>query len=139
MQILDLGTGSGILAIAAQHLGYPRVMGCDIDLDSIRVAEENVRRNPAPNSGISLFCGSVDAVRSASVDLLLCNLTADVIAEFFEDIVRAVSAEGIAILSGILKEQRIQIRNLFENAGWNVESDSARGEWVALVIRKPKA
>jgi len=137
--VLDLGTGSGILAIAARHLGFQRVVGCDIDLDSVQVAVENMERNPARGSAIALFCGSMESVRTNAVDLLLCNLTADVIAGLFNEIVRVVLSGGIAILSGILIEQRAQIVNLFENAEWVVEKDSARGEWIALVVRKPKA
>jgi ribosomal protein L11 methyltransferase len=138
MQILDLGTGSGILAIAARFLGFQHIAACDIDQDSVLVAQENVERNPHGVADISLFCGSIDSVCSDSVDLLLCNLTADVIAELFGDISRVVRAGGTAILSGILTGQRGQIRKLFENAGWHVEDDSERAEWIALLMRRPE-
>ena len=64
-QILDLGTGSGILAIAASLLGFRRVIGCDNDADSVRVAEENIVRN-VPGS-VTVFCGSIDSAPAASV------------------------------------------------------------------------
>lgn len=135
-QILDLGTGSGILAIAARLLGRTRIIGCDNDPDSVRVAVENIERNIS-SGGVTAYCGSIDAVRSESVDLLLCNLTADVIILLFDEIIRAMRPGGVAILSGILVEQRGQIRDAFERAGWVVEDDRTRGEWIALVIRKP--
>jgi ribosomal protein L11 methyltransferase len=76
-------------------------------------------------------------VRSESVDLLLCNLTADVIAALFSEIQRAVKTGGAVIFSGILVEQRTQIRNIVTRSGWAIEDDRTRGEWIALVVRKP--
>ena len=134
-QIMDLGTGSGILAIAARLLGFQRIAGCDNDADSVKVAVENIERNV---DGVSAYCGSIDAVSSESVDLLLCNLTADVIIQLFAEIVRTMRAGGIAILSGILVEQREQIRNVLDRAGWIIEDERVRGEWIALLIRKPE-
>jgi ribosomal protein L11 methyltransferase len=132
--VADLGTGSGILAIAARLLGCQRVIGCDIDPDSIRVADENIRRNT--DDFIPLFCGSIDAMRSESVDLLLSNLTADVIAQIFVEIDRTVKPGGAVIFSGILVEQRKQIHDIVSRSGWRIEDDRSRGEWIALVVRK---
>ena len=133
--IVDLGTGSGILAIAAGLLGCRRVMGCDNDPDSVRVAAENIERNT--HQPIPLFCGSIDAMRSESVDLLLCNLTANVIGQLFSEIQRTVKPGGTVIFSGILVEQRMQIRDLATQNAFTIEADRTRGEWIALVVRKP--
>jgi ribosomal protein L11 methyltransferase len=133
--IADLGTGSGILAIAARLLGCKEVVAFDNDPDSISVAAENIERNA--DHVIPVFRGSIDAVRSESVDLLLCNLTADVIAQLFFEIQRALKPGGSVIFSGILVEQRGQIRDIVTNCGWVVEDDRTRGEWIALVVRKP--
>jgi ribosomal protein L11 methyltransferase len=133
--IADLGTGSGILAIAARLLGCKQVVAFDNDPDSISVAAENIERNA--HHVIPVFCGSIDAVRSESVDLLLCNLTADVIAQLFFEIQLALKPGGSVIFSGILVEQRGQIRDIVTNCGWVVEDDRTRGEWIALVVRKP--
>jgi len=133
-QILDLGTGSGILAIAAALLGFGRVIGCDNDLDSVRVAEENIARNA--NGAVSVYCGSIDSAPSASVDLLLCNLTAEVIADLFEEIRRAVRPGGDAILSGILIEQRERIHAVVSRGGFSIREERTQGEWLGLAIRK---
>ena len=133
--IVDLGTGSGILAIAARLLGCRHVIGCDHDPDSVCVAAENIERNA--DQFVPVFCGSIDAVRPESVDLLLCNLTADVIAQLFSEIRRALKPGGSVIFSGILVEQRGQIRDIVTNGGWVVEDDRTRGEWIALAVRKP--
>jgi ribosomal protein L11 methyltransferase len=133
-QILDLGTGSGILAIAARLLGFNRIICCDIDPDSIPVAIENFERNVAVSP---IFCGSIDGVISESVDLLLCNLTADVIIFLFPEVIRALRPGATAILSGILVEQRNQIAEVVTRNGWRIEEVRTRGEWIALRIRNP--
>ena len=132
--VLDLGTGSGILLLAAQMLGCKNAIGCDNDPDSVRVASENIERNT--DHFIPVYCGSIDAVHSDSVDLLLCNLTADVISQLFGEIQRAMKRGGRVIFSGILVEQRGQIRDIVTNCGWLIEDDRTRGEWIALVVRK---
>lgn len=134
--VLDLGTGSGILLIAARLLGRRNVIGCDNDPDSVTVAAENIERNT--DRFIPVYCGSIDAVRSESVDLLLCNLTADVIAQVFAEIQRAMKPGGVVIFSGILVEQRGQIRDMVTSCGWAIEDDRTRGEWIAMVVRKPE-
>ena len=132
--VLDLGTGSGILAIAARLLGCDSIIGCDNDPDSMHVAAENIERNT--DHFIPIYCGSIDAAQTDSVDLLLCNLTADVIARVFPEIRRALRPSGIVIFSGILVEQRGQIRDLVSACGWVIEDDRTRGEWIAMVVRK---
>ena len=134
-QVLDLGTGSGILVIVARLLGCRRVIGCDSDPDSISVAAENIERNT--DHFIPVYCGSIDAVQSESVDMLLCNLTADVIAEVFGEIRRTMKPGGVVIFSGILVEQRDQIRDIVSRCGWVIEDDRTRGEWIALIVRNP--
>jgi len=133
-RILDLGTGSGILAIAAALLGFRRVIGCDNDLDSVRVAEENIARNA--HGAVSVYCGSIDSAPSASVDLLLCNLTAEVIADLFGEIRRAVCPGGDALLSGILVEQRERIHDVVTRGGFAIRDERTQGEWLGLAIRK---
>jgi ribosomal protein L11 methyltransferase len=134
-QVLDLGTGSGILVIVARLLGCRSVIGCDTDPDSISVAAENIERNT--DHFIPVYFGSIDAVQSESVDMLLCNLTADVIAEVSGEIRRTMKPGGVVIFSGILVEQRDQIRDIVSRCGWVIEDDRTRGEWIALIVRNP--
>src|SRR5262245_46012232 len=101
--VLDLGTGSGILAIASRLLGAENVIACDIDPTAVHVARANIERNAEDN--VYVFCGSLDAVKTSSIRLLLGNLTADVIIGLFPEIRRVLQFHGMAILSGILQEQ----------------------------------
>ena len=132
--VLDLGTGSGILAIAAAKLGATKVMAFDNDPIAVEVARENAERNSAGQIG--LMCSSIDAVASASADLILCNVTADVISAIFGDIHRVMRPQAIAIFSGILNFQVpgvLQVASAHEHA---TLEQASRGEWSALVTRK---
>ena len=79
--VLDVGAGSGILAMAARMLGAKEVIACDIDPIAVHVALANIERNREPE--VWTFCGSVDALANDSIDLLLGNLTAEVIIALF--------------------------------------------------------
>jgi ribosomal protein L11 methyltransferase len=131
--VLDLGTGSGILAIAASLLGARTVWACDNDPIAVEVAQENVDRN-APGR-VVLMCSSLDAVSERSVDLLLCNLTSDVIAAIYDDIQRVMRPQGVAIFSGILNFQAPGIRQHATSHGHAILEQTTRGEWSALVTQ----
>jgi len=130
--VLDLGTGSGILAIAAKLLDARSVHGCDTDPVAISVAHENLERN---DQSVGLMCGSIDAVGSKSVGFLLCNLTADTISELLPDIQRAMRPQAIAVFSGILTSQSRDIRQKAGPLGLTVLQERVRGDWCALVMR----
>src|SRR5688572_7510399 len=132
--VLDLGTGSGILAIAAKLLDSRAVHGCDTDPVAIAVARENLDRNSAGSVG--LICGSIDAVASNGVGFLLCNLTADCVAETLPEIQRATRPQGIAVFSGILTSQSRGLRQIAVPLGLTVLQERTRGEWCVLVMRK---
>ena len=77
-----------------------------------------------------------DAVRSASVRLLLANLTADVITDLFPEFNRVLQRSGMAILSGILLEQGEEVRKSITVHQYNIFEEITRGEWLALVVEK---
>jgi ribosomal protein L11 methyltransferase len=109
------------------------VWACDNDPVAVEVARENVERN-APGQ-VELMCSSIDAVADESVDLLVCNLTADMIAAVYDDIHRAMRKKGIAIFSGILNFQVPGIQQLASTHGHVLLDYTTRGEWSALVFQ----
>jgi ribosomal protein L11 methyltransferase len=129
--VLDWGTGSGILAIAAGKLGCGPVLACDIDPDAAFVAQSNFRRNRV---AARLFVGSVDAVGSASIGLVLANLTPDVIGEGLEDLVRVLGPGGQAVLSGILADHTAPLETSLARAGLPIVSRVDRGEWISYLV-----
>jgi len=132
--VLDVGTGSGILAIVSRLLGAKEVIACDIDPIAVQVAHANIERNAEDE--VWTFSGSVDAVKSESVRLILGNLTADLIMDLFEEFNRVLQPHGIAIFSGILQEQREEICEVIDRFGFTIHEELTRGEWLALIAEK---
>src|SRR5215831_18806007 len=132
--ILDVGTGSGILALACRLLGASRVIACDIDPVAVHVATSNIERNEQRD--IFSFCGSVDSIARQSVDLLLANLTAEVITELFPEFGRIMKNRGLAIFSGILNEQREEIVDTCKKFRFTIHEEITRGEWLVIVTEK---
>ena len=132
--VLDLGTGSGILAISARLLGAKDVFACDIDPVAVQVARANVERNAEQD--IFVFCGSLDAVKTDSIRLLLANLTADLITGLVQEFRRVLTRHGIAILSGILREQSEELRKLITSNGFSIFEEITQGEWLVLIVDK---
>jgi ribosomal protein L11 methyltransferase len=132
--ILDVGTGSGILAIASRLLGATQVYGCDIDPVAVQVARANIERNAGQH--VQAFCGSLDAVRSSSIHLLLGNLTADLIMKMLPEFERVLRDHGIAILTGILRDQDEDVREVVHRHQFSVFEEITQGEWLALIVEK---
>jgi|SRR5882724_10306017 len=128
---LDVGTGTGILAIAAAKL-FPgaRIVACDTDTDAVAIARENAAANDVSDV-IEFHVGSVDDL-TASADLVCANLTADVILRMLPSLLNVTC--GRLILSGILDTQIDAITARLRECGvtddWEIIQD---GEWVALI------
>ncbi len=127
--MLDVGTGTGILAIAAAKM-FPaaRIEACDNDAAAVAIGIENARLNKVPQ--IAFQVGTLD--QTASADLVCANLTADVILPMLGDLVSATC--GRLVLSGILREQANQIEARLVELGvedWQTRED---GEWVAIIV-----
>lgn len=126
---LDVGTGTGILAIAAAKL-FPQaqIEACDTDEAAIAIARENAQLNEVQ---IKFWAGSIDD-STASADLVCANLTADVITSIMPALVGV--ACGKLILSGILETQIEMVQAALHDGGidqFDVEQD---GEWIALIV-----
>ena len=134
VSVLDVGTGSGILGIAAARLGARRVLGLDLDPEALKVAEENLLRNGV--EGI-MSVSSIPLHRlGETYDLVIANLTAPVITQMAANLSRCVSPEGWLVLSGILNEQMEEVVKSFQ-AHYFKEADSwTMEEWRAILLRR---
>ncbi len=129
--VLDVGTGSGILAIAAKKLGAAAVTGFDNDPDAV----ENARQNAALNqTDITLFTGTVDTVQE-HYDLVLANLLAHVIVELMPELARVTAPHGRLILSGILNEQVDRIDTALTAHRMTAVNYTSRGMWMTVEAR----
>ncbi len=128
---LDVGTGTGILAIAAAKLvPDARVEGRDIDEDAIRIAKENAQLNNVSEK-ITFIAASVDD-QTASADLVCANLTAPVIVDLLPALFGVTC--GSLVLSGILESQLDMIQTRLTELGAQAREIDQDGEWIALVI-----
>jgi ribosomal protein L11 methyltransferase len=128
---LDVGTGTGILAIAAAKL-FPdaRIEAIDTDAQAVEIAAENARLNGAPN--IEFRVDSVDET-TRSADFVCANLTADVISSILPQLIGATC--GRMVLSGILQVQLESVRARLHECGISEPVEiMTDGEWVALIV-----
>jgi len=107
-RVLDMGTGTGILAVGAARAGARRVLAADIDPQSVRVAQVNLRRNGVA-ARVAAFAsdGYRDRriARAAPFDLILANILARPLVRMAPDLARSLAPRGIAVLSGLLARQ----------------------------------
>jgi ribosomal protein L11 methyltransferase len=131
--MLDVGTGTGILAIAAAKLGGTVISACDTDGDSIKLARENAAMN-AVDGRIHFYHGSIDAA-TRPADLVCANLTADVILPILPLMLQ--KAKRYLLLSGILTEQENLITEAI-SAISDVRFEIRRkGEWLSVIVSSP--
>ena len=128
---LDVGTGTGLLAIAAAKLRpTARIEACDTDADAVEIAGENARLNGV-GEWISFRVGSVDDA-TASADFVCANLTADVIVPLLPALIGATC--GRLVLSGILATQADLIRDALRHFGVGDYETRSAGEWIAIIV-----
>jgi ribosomal protein L11 methyltransferase len=128
---LDIGTGSGILAIAAAKLGYAPVDAMDYDPDSIRVADANARRNEVA-ARIRFVRRDLTKLprRSARQYSVVCaNLVANLLLAERGRILARLRADGVLMVAGILKVEFAQVQKAFETAGLRLKTSRAQNEW----------
>ena len=134
--LLDVGTGTGILAIAAVLLEPgSRAVAVDVDPVAVAVARENAELNGVAERIAFDTCGP-DAV-AGEFDAVLANLTADVIRLAGRELVARTRSGGSLVLSGILATQAGDVEADMQDEGLALESRRDAGEWVALAMRKP--
>ena len=133
--VADLGAGSAVLAIAAAKLGASRVYAVELDEDAIPDAEENVRRNRVADR-VHVFHADAGALLPllAPVRVVLANIISSVLVELLPIIAQSLTADGGAILSGILQEEREEMRTALAATGWRVVDEDAEDIWWSVSI-----
>jgi len=136
--ILDMGCGSGVLAMAAAKLWPCRVLGVDNDAPSIQVAQENLRANGVADAvKLLLGDGFKDArvARGGPYDLILANILAEPLCRMAQDVKRRLAPGGLVILSGLLTTQERQVTARYRAAGLVLAKRYRLGEWSTLVLQ----
>ena len=134
-RVLDLGTGSGILAIAAAKLGAARVTAVDLDATAARVAAENVARNEVEDvvDVAERELGGVD--RAARFELILANINLRVIRAVLPTLAARLAPTGVAILSGVLQEHEATLAEAVREAGLRRTDRRRERDWLAVAVQ----
>ena len=132
--LLDIGTGTGILAIAAVKL-HPgsRVVGFDVDPEAVAVALENAAINGVADE-IDIEVNKLSSFHGHEFDLVLANLTADVIIPLSQEFPQVLKSQGALIVSGILSEQTDDVRAALESHNLSVIEMKPDGEWMTMAL-----
>ena len=131
--VLDVGTGSGVLAIAAARLGAARAIGIDCDADAIQSARENLDLNPeAHHVAFEAMDLAIGALPPA--DVVTANLTGALLVRSAPTLLAAVRPGGMLILSGIQSHEHDEVHGAFAGAEvrWEREEDG----WVGIAVKK---
>jgi len=133
-RVLDVGTGSGILAIAAAALGAGRVLACDIDAEACRIAGDNAALNGVAER-IELTAEPLSTLPTG-FDLVLANILAEENIRLADELVSRVAPGGALVLSGILQEKEAMVAEAFAAFPLDGPEITRREEWSCLLYRK---
>ncbi|HEV7764245.1 MAG TPA: 50S ribosomal protein L11 methyltransferase [Thermoanaerobaculia bacterium] len=131
---LDVGAGSGILALAMHRLGAQKVIAFDNDNDAYGALRDNRIRNGVPERSMPLFIGSVESLRGGTFDVVTMNIIPEVIIPLLGDLASLVAVDGLLILSGILIVKRDDVVEAARAHGFAPVSERTKGEWWAGVL-----
>jgi ribosomal protein L11 methyltransferase len=134
MRVLDLGTGSGILGIAAAAMGAD-VTALDISETAVEVARRNVEENGLSNR-MSVASGSIEAVSGQQFQLILANIIAGVLADLAPDLAAALKPNAELLASGIIEERADPVRQAFRESGLALDQEEQEGDWWLFVARR---
>lgn len=134
LEVLDVGTGSGILSVAALKLGVGGALGFDLDPLAVECSRENAALNSVGEK-FSAFCGDVRSVED-QYPLVFMNILYQIVLGISGQVASRVQNGGFLILAGMLREETDAAAALFENLGFAEVRRLAEGEWGGLLLKK---
>lgn len=142
-QLLDVGTGSGILSIVALKLGARHAVGTDLDPCAVDAVKENLSANGVPEGSMDMVLGNlIDDPKTQTLvgydkyDVVTANILADVLIALAPHIVPAMKPEGILIMSGILDEREKDVEQAARKAGLQIVEVTHQNEWACVTAKK---
>ena len=133
--VIDIGSGSGILSMAAVLLGAEKATGVDLDPVAVRVALENVELNNLQDK-IEILHGNLTDVIREKADIVVANIMADIILILLEDVRAFIKDDGLFISSGIIQEKRAAVEARLLEKNFSIVEVETKGEWCAITAQK---
>jgi len=127
--LLDIGTGTGILAIGASKMGFSKITAIDIDPLAVIAARENIRLNGRTN--IEVEAGDISVVEG-TFDIIIANLISGILIEIASKVVLHLNAGGLVILSGMLSGEEDMVADAYRKSGLDLKEKSFDDKWVTL-------
>ena len=134
-KVLDIGCGSGILAIASVLLGADFAVGVDIDAQSVKTAKENAEINNLANK-TEFFVGDLADKVSGKYNIVCANIVADVIIRLLPDVGQFMEEDGILIISGIIDIRKEDVLNAVKQNNFTIVEEAYRDNWCAFTLKK---
>ena len=131
LTMLDVGSGSGILALAAERLGAAWAVGFDLDLEAVMVARQ-IRRDQDFSCDPAFFAGPRSAIGDGAFDLIVCNMISEHFLPIAESLREMLAPDGSVVFSGILESEAARVSVALEHQGFRMLSTRALDEWVAF-------
>lgn len=135
MSVIDVGTGSGILSIAAQRMGAAPIRAVDLDKVAVRVAEENFRINHCADA-IETDTGNLLVGETEKRDVVIANILAHIVDLMIDDAFTLLNDKGLFIASGIIEEKEQMITEHMTEAGFTIRTIRREKGWVAILAEK---
>jgi ribosomal protein L11 methyltransferase len=136
-QVIDVGTGSGVLAIGAAMLGAKQVHALDLDEVAVHAAQMNVELNDMQHK-IDVVQGNLlDTIKEPG-DVVVANILAEIIISFTDDAFQVVKPGGIYITSGIIMPKKNDVKEALETSGFVIEDVMMMEDWVTIISKKPE-
>lgn len=136
-RVLDLGSGTGILAIAALKLGAEHAVCVDIEEDAVESARVNFQLNQL-DEAVTHITGTLDDVKENCFDLVLANIYGDILLDLAEPLTKKLKPGGVLLLSGILWEYNFDVRQAYEKRGCEVICNRMLEEFSTTLMKRKK-
>jgi len=135
--LLDVGTGSGVLSIAAKYLGAKDVYAYDLDEVAVRAAKENMDMNEVAKD---VHVAANDLLNGITIesDVIVANILADIILLMIPDAWRLLKQTGRLIVSGIIEEKKQMVIDAMKEQGFVVDQIFQQKDWYAIILKKPE-
>ncbi|SEP90367.1 50S ribosomal protein L11 methyltransferase [Piscibacillus halophilus] len=135
--VYDVGSGSGVLTIAAAHLGAKRIKAFDLDEVAVKSTQINVKLNQVQNRVEAEQNNLLEGVEPGA-DIIVSNILAEIILEFIDDAYDKVQPGGYFITSGIIQGKKNEVKEALIASGFEIVEVNAMEDWISMVAKKPE-